>query len=374
MSILHRYYPILKAKRGELRALNRLSTSVCEAITPVLEVVPPQADPSTGKPKKSVPDHLRTVCERIADAWGNYAPCMVDFGLLNLKAPKRRRRSSGLTLGFQELRQRGVKAVPVTSLWREAVLQSCIADTLAQDQCGVCLRLNREDFTAPDRDENIDRILRLLDCPPESVDLLVDFGPLSEPESKEALVAFCEATATLSHLARWRSFIFAGSSFPSTLPGDRGPVQCRIVRGEWLFWLLLNQARSPYRHPDFADYGVVYPRYQEFKPRKMKASRSNIRYTGGDSWLVLRSASAPRTGSSRDLEALASESSQAHHLLCQKLVAMPDVFCGANFSRGDEQIEICAANPNWHGDSSAWIYAGSNHHVTQVVRQLASVA
>ena len=65
MSTHKHYVPILKAKRGELKALNGLYSRVTETITPLLEIVPPTPDPVTKEPKKSPQAHCEKVTENI---------------------------------------------------------------------------------------------------------------------------------------------------------------------------------------------------------------------------------------------------------------------------------------------------------------------
>jgi hypothetical protein len=55
-------------------------------------------------------------------------------------------------------------------------------------------------------------------------------------------------------------------------------------------------------------------------------------------------------------------------LLCD----LPE-YCGETYSSGDEYIKEMSLQSTKTGDASEWLQAGINHHMTFVVRQLASL-
>lgn len=83
-------------------------------------------------------------------------------------------------------------------------------------------------------------------------------------------------------------------------------------------------------------------------------------YTTTDNWIAYKGRSSRGRGFG------------ATHAMCQAIIQRPE-FMGANFSAGDQHIENCANNQTGPGNSRTWKQVGTNHHITFVANQVATL-
>ena len=113
------------------------------------------------------------------------------------------------------------------------------------------------------------------------------------------------------------------------------------------------------RRPSFGDYGVQHPNpLSDFNPLYMDSS-AQLRYTIPNSWFVARGRGVKRIGN------------EQIRGLAQQVVDHPG-YSGADFSWGDRWLHECASELCGPGAQSVWRKVTTNHHLTFVVRQLAS--
>ena len=160
-------------------------------------------------------------------------------------------------------------------------------------------------------------------------------------------------------LKEWRRFIIAGGSFPVNLEGLA--IGTRIQpRYDWLHW----QAWAPApkaawaRTPDFGDYTVQHPVFQ-LPPPGANPSAS-IRYAAEYHWVIMRG------GPLRSKKTAGSKQYYGNaQLLCEH-----DDFKGATFSLGDKYISDVADHRGDPGNTTTWLTAAINHHITLTAKQV----
>ena len=165
----HKHYvPILRWKRAERVALSRLYEPDREGLTPLIELIP--RDFSGNSPTDDI---VRRKADEVLEHWG-HSRFFADLGHLGPSL----RTASGehpLALLGHEARSRELRMVPVTALRRSHVHQVSVAELVATDNLGVCIRVPLENLRQPRFPTDLRDLLTLLDLPPEQVDLLLDF-------------------------------------------------------------------------------------------------------------------------------------------------------------------------------------------------------
>ena len=353
------YLPILKGRGGEYGALQTLGHSTRRALTPLVEISPIPWDFEAAQPRKTIDQHLHNVGKKILGAWGTGRCLFVDL----LWIPESERMIDGghpITHVFQSLRSRRVEAVPVVSLLREdEYLRACRA-IVDQDNRGVCVRIQREDFTEfDDIGGTLMRILNTVGATVQNADLIFDLRALTPDGRNLGVDAVVNLANRLPRLGEWRTFTVAATSFPPNLTGYPPSDSSLIPRQEWVLWTELTRQPSRIaRIPTFGDYVISHPEPAEVDPRVMRPSAS-VRYTHDAAWLILKE---------RNLRDYGFEQ---FHKLCRGLVQRAE-YSGRQFSWGDQYIDDCAAERVGTGNLMTWRKVGTSHHLAYAVHQLAN--
>ena len=159
-------------------------------------------------------------------------------------------------------------------------------------------------------------------------------------------------------LNRWRTVTVAGTSYPATVAGIQSPTL--IPRMEWQSYrALLPMLGAGGRIPTFGDYAVAHPDPVELDMRLIKPF-AKMRYTVTDHWFYEKGAQVRSHGFGQ------------FQSMCANVVNQP-FFNGPQFSAGDAYIADCAAGNVTTGNLSTWVWVSTNHHLTKVVDDLASV-
>ena len=353
------YVPILKGRMGEYGALESLNLDLRDSLTPLIEIPPIPWDWAEEQPAKSVDDHLAKVGINFEKSIGTEKPFFVDL----LWIPDSERMEDGslpLEYVFGTARDLGIFPVPVINLVRSDDFLSAVREIIREDQRGVCLRIQREDFTEFDDLENVMlETLRTVSATPEDTDLILDLRSILAPRqiAIEELIELIQSTPRLS---AWRSFTVSATAFPENLSGLPPSESTPIERTEWLLYRALRRRRRELdRMPTFGDYAISHPEAAEVDPRIMRPSAS-IRYTREESWLVLKGRNLRDNGFGQ------------FYQVCRDLIVRPE-YSGRSFSWGDGYIYECAAQRCGPGNLTTWRKVGTSHHLVFAVRQIATL-
>lgn len=353
----HRHYvPVLKWKQGEQLAVRELTPGLKQRMTPLVEVpdVPPTWGP--GDPKKTISKQVEDAAKALKKSWGLKVPIFVDLALL-LPDGKAEHPVSAL---FRLCRSENVQAIPVTGPDRSPAYQAAVRDAVSADGRGMCIRLK---FGQPEEALEADALAALMDdfkLPRSAVDLLIDFGAIGPTQASMVAIAARALLNQLPEPTAWRTLTLSASSFPLNLVAMQGAGSWTVKRAEWVAWRLLFKGRKTLqRVPTFADYGIQHPEPEERDPRMIRVS-ANVRYTAEDEWLILKARNIKKYGS------------EQYAQLCAVLRKDP-VYRGAAFCWGDNYINECAKRKVPFGNPMVWRKVGTNHHLTLVAEQLASL-
>lgn len=356
------YVPVLKGKRGEFRALEEMDAADCHRLRPLVEVPPIQWDYDAECPAKTVDAHLASLPDQLTRAWPHKGAFSLDLGLL----PDDDRMADSthpLTFVLDAARDRGLPVVPVSGLARPKVFHSAIREAIGRHGSGVCLRLEGDDFDSlpPDLATQLEELLAHYGTPREEVDLVLDFGELTDGTAGLVLQFVFAFVNTDPHIGEWRSLAVTGSAFPETLGSLEADSISIIPRIEWQTWKKLrSKEASLARLPDFGDYAIANPALAEVDFRLMRMS-ANLRYTTGDDWMVLRGRNVRDYGF------------EQFNDLCQKLLERRE-YAGPDFSWGDAYIARCAEGSDGPGNATTWRTVGTSHHLALACRQVASLS
>ncbi len=353
------YVPLLKAKAGEMRALEDLADENRDAITPLLDVVPIPWDFVEDRPAKAVEQHLATLVPQTQRSWGTERPFFVD--LANIEDESLIGGRAPLLYVMEGYRAIGAQAIPVTGPGRTTAYQTAITESVLADQRGVCVRVPVEGLGRPQRlRDTLVALLADLGMTAADADLILDFEAIRPSQVSLIVSQAAILFDSVSEIA-WRSLTFAAGSFPESLERVGSDSVELIARSDWAAWqsLVLEGETDLPRFPAFGDYGIAGVEFSEIDPRIMQMS-ANVRYTAEEAWVVLKGRSV-RKGFDQ------------FHRLCADLVRRPD-FRGEGFSAGDRYIARCARREVGPGNATTWRQMGTNHHLTLVERAIANLS
>ena len=353
------YVPILKGKDGEYRALKVLSPEVKEQFTPLIDVPRIPWDYPRGRPKKTLHKHIEWTLSRIETSWGEGLPMFPDL----YHSEHGNRMEDGwhpLQWLVETARVRSINMIPVTGFGRPKDYQSAIADSSALADQGVCVRLEDDDLGG-DLANSLDRLMKLLNATPKHSDLILDFRAIAPEEISGVSKLARSALSRLPYVQEWRSLTLAASGFPVDLSAIEPDSIEKLPRTEVALWRqVVNSLDEVGRISTFGDYGICHPDFFPIDPRTMNISAS-IRYTTEEDWLVLRGRNVKKY------------SYRQFHSLSRTLVRRSE-YSGRQFSWGDDYIALCALEQVGTGNPMIWRKVGTNHHLTMVTSQIASLA
>lgn len=361
----HTYYvPILKWKMGEYKALSTLDKDIKDKIVPLIEVIPIPIDFETEEQLKTVDEHLKGFANLINVHWGTTNSIFIDLSYLEDNINKNGKHP--LTIAFNDCRSSIIKAIPVTGLNQSEAHYSAIKDIIQADNRGVCIRILKEDLEGNiDLSTALTQLLYKITASCEKSDIVIDFQsiPPSAEDESIYLLSLKELIKNFPDILKWRTFIFAGTSFPSDLRDIKADDISSIRRTEWDIWKSLSSIKSSgqiNRMPIFGDYGIAHPELPFADFRKIKMS-ANIRYTADNNWIIFKGRNTRNYGFEQFYD------------LAEACINHPS-YKGTGYSWGDTYIYNCAQKPPKvkTGNAATWRQVGNSHHLTLVVNQIAS--
>jgi len=350
------YVPILRWKEAERTALSQLHESDSISITPLIELVPENFIRKERKGKITILNTdgvINKLVGQLYRSWGE-RPFFIDQWLLPPTIIKQDTSYLLEMLGGCA-RIHNLSLIPVTGLSRDALYQASVEKVLGVDHQGACLRLFIDDITSATFKEDIDTILALLKLPLESLDIIIDLRVTDQ--NAPTFDALC---SQIPYLGKWRNLIIASGAFPQDLSKLRKNDVHYLERTDWVSWKDQVTSNSLTRIPIYSDYTIQHAKYVAREGQSYPSA--SIRYTSDEYWLIMRGEAIKRDGpGSAQWQANAT-------LLCD----MPE-YCGPTFSEGDKYIKEISLQRKETGNTTTWLGAGINHHLTFVVRQLARI-
>ncbi|MDE1182147.1 hypothetical protein [Paraburkholderia sp.] len=259
------------------------------------------------------------------------------------------------------VRANDANAIPVVGLDRDADYIVAVAAIAAVDGKGACIRLVVDDFT-PDLSTRIAALLGQIGLGTHACDLIIDCAEDVASSATAQGLVWKALLDQLPAMNEWRSLTVAAAAFPAALPAAAYRPHGTSPRSDWLgYKALIRMLPKGYRKPTFSDYAVAHPRTELMDPRMLDPN-AKIKYTIDDAWFIAMGVQVKKFGRAQYAD------------VCRIIThATPPIFYGAAFSYGDEYIDECANRGGSTGGASTWPTVASNHHITKVVSDVASL-
>jgi hypothetical protein len=349
------YLPILKSKLGEFTALSKLENKLITNIVPLFEITPMEWDQAERKKPRSLNDHLDSFCKKLITKWANNK-CFVDTHLLNWTGVDD---TIKIEYVFDKLAESSISPIPVVSLRSsDEFVKAFNRVTHKNFSIEIGLRVNLNDVSDPEFNDNIKKLLSKVGFPPKFCHLIFDLVDSNFTEVEDFSESILDELEEFPSFAEWKSFSIVGTAFPASKTTKEGLEL--YARNDWKFYKLLRSKlgkRRFSRPTNFGDYSVVNPEYFEFNPKIMKSS-ANIRYTHNDYWLIAKGKALTKA---------------ADYLQYRKLatgIFNSKYFLGELFSEGDAHLKKVVGGKEKPGAPSIWNWVGNNHHFTKVIKDL----
>jgi len=348
------YVPVIRWKAGEQWALRELRPETRRQMTPLLELMPNNFEEKKLAKAHGIEGRMSGLSDEIVKSWGR-SPFFIDMSHVEsrLASPSR---PHPLRLLGNGLRMRALKGIPVTGINRSNGQKDAAREVAAELGCGIAVRIYGEEINAS-LSAFIARLLDRLGMTPSEIHLIVDQQLLNGSAPAVAAVL-----GRIPDLTAWSSVTFLSGAFPQDLSKIEKNTQEELPRTEWLRWKKYAESQhGASRVPTFGDYTVQHALYRE-PPPGFNASAS-IRYTAESYWVIMRG------------EGVRNDDGPGYdgYLGNAMLLIDRDEFRGPDFSAGDRYIRDMSRQSDKPGNPQTWIRAAINHHITLVVRQVASL-
>lgn len=335
------YVPILKAKRGETRALASLSSARRADVTPLLEISP---DTSPKRFKKALVRELVGL--------GSDWPFFVDLLYYPIVIiTKNGTKITTLPSLFAELRKAGSLAIPCTDLSRDSAYQTQVAKIISKDRRGACVRLYPEDFADLSQlQTRLTNLLSQLALTPEETHIVIETRDAIVPTFATFLVD------SLPLLPQWRTVTLSACAYPQDLKMTANSTKS-FPRSDWDQWNKVRATRST-RVPSFSDYGVLYW-FPQVASKFMNAP-GKMRYTTDTVWQVSKGVSFRNNGNGQMVG------------ICAAISSSPG-FRGSAFSGAEKWIEDCGTKAVSAGNPEGWVAISTLQHLEFAADQISKI-
>jgi hypothetical protein len=362
--LLSAHTAILKAKKGELKALGGLDDRTADRVRPVFELgrLTDQIRDCKYIRESRTPTttHIDRLLAGISDVWRNRVAMVDGFEW----APQAKTESGESVIPYmvKALRRRGTPVIPVVGYdrWSNPDYKAGFQGVEAHRGREWCFRFDKtavEDASDPEYlVENVSDMLEALEAGAQNCTALIDFGDISMPTAsiEDITNDGVQLLRVLSDVG-FEQFIFAGCSMPRTinLAVDEPDTDGFVIRKEMLVWQALR-TELPSLKIGFGDYALRGPTTSEFPS---KYTNGKIRHTVSNRLFIVRGHPFLNDGSRVQMEELARRLIASGHYL------------GPDFSWGDDQIDL-ASRGLASRDLGHWIAIDTNHHLTFVVQEV----
>lgn len=337
------YIPILRWKEGEKNAIRSILPADKTGIAPMFLLEPEQFKVRKATKKAAAIPSADHFVGQVASIWGK-EPFYLDASGISAPAGT----PHPIIAVAAAARARGLELIPATPLGAPQTYAAAVATIVQQDQRGVALRIDLQEFTsaatwAP-----------TWPFPLQETDLIADFG--DDIGSITKLGDVVQTVFQQLHAGKdWRTVTIAGTSMPANFAGMQQGVYT-IPMETLALWQTLHPI-VPYRL-DYGDYAT--PPLGVIPPGIVWGYPINVRYTLVGEYLICKGVKTRGSGAvDLDVQLTGHARTIARHPNRNRLAG-----CWA-----DDEIDAIAAGAAPQG-LLHWVKIGVNRHLTLLRRTL----
>lgn len=273
------YRPILLTRQGERQALQDLTATEHDALTPIFVIPPIPWDFDNEAPSKTLEQYLAKLPEELAKARKS-CTSYIDLGSLSESEIEQVNGKHALIWLHEMAALEGMTLIPVLSLNSGGELFKAARQIVETEKTGIALRLTVGEWPSTTDPKTFDSFLQDLGLSRDEIDLVLDLGAevtsSSRPLAEQALKTEIQ---WVRNNPGWRSVTVAGAGMPDV----QGKGVQEIERTDWAIFQAVRDTEL-----DFGDYGIGNTNFvTDIDPRFMNIS-AQFRYTAISSWLVSR--------------------------------------------------------------------------------------
>lgn len=347
------YFPVHRAKAGEIAGIGHLSPRTRTRVRPAFEVQKQREDDD-----RPLEEYLAGVAHQLLEAWGSRYPLFADFSQFGPEDGTADGKHSAEYF-FKCLRQQSMLGIPMTG--PESVRGpgygyiEAVAGIASEDGRGAALRLPFEEFSASEKLEHaISDSLRALKLEPASVDLFLDFEALAllpaGSRTAQGMVSVLVDVLRQYGEFGFRNIVICGSSVPDRVSKEYDGSSLRVERTEIMAWRSLVESYSK-GLIKFGDYGAIHPLEQDVSGPVRPPAR--VRLSTEREHVFWR---APR---------------KDYVTLSEKVVASRD-FDRELSAWGSGELRLCARYGRGKGGPAEWVARDTNLHIEVTARAIES--
>lgn len=356
------YRPILRFKRGEQNALAELFDTQKAATIPLLNLPSHEFNPPPGEETDGAFDErISQSANRLNQVWAGYRAA-VDLGEIDPEA-KCADGVHPVRYFFDQLASSDTRVIasPVLRFESDDAYVAAVASVCSSYGVGPVFRMTPDNLAEPGIVQIVSHMLDECRVNARDADFVVDMGHITA--TGRSIITARGALAEVPYVADWASLALVAGSFPENLAGFAVGTHA-IERHEWDVWLA-NRTTAD-REVCYGDYATIhpFPVAEGLDPRLINPTAS-VRYTHGNNWILLRGQGTRTPGSPGFAQFL--EHADA-------IVGMPQ-YRGEQFSFGDGKIMRIHRREETQkgGNLETWITISVNHHIAEIVDQLANL-
>lgn len=345
------YFPILRAKKGEILALTNLKHSSLNVVKAILQVTQPDLA-MDGSPTPPSSEYVSKIANTLQAVVGfeSKISCYLD------PSPAKLSKDLLADLLFAIARYGGTPH-PVYAL-KGAQQYANLYKQLIGHPKEAIVRVGLADMEDFDSQE-VATALKNYELDSFTTFLLLDLGDISTSDYPPGLLAGT-LKGIISEVANLNlaGFIVASAALPTK---DESPKwkPTQFIRKELaIFKKVKSNMKYPLHFSDYATGNVIK------EPTPSRLGSPKIRYTLPEHYEVLRGEKIGRSPTTM---------SEQYYKISQYIVKLPE-YSGSEFSWGDTYI-FMASKPatESRGNATTWVAVNTSHHVELVVSMLPSM-
>ncbi|MBF8964059.1 beta family protein [Pontibacter sp. FD36] len=348
------YFPILKAKEGELNALGRLGTTKRASITPVFQLTNP-SQPRNKPPRAVDQKYISDTATKIKDSTHGM-PYILDTSSVNLNPELEK-------LLIRSLSVSNLFSIPefyplINVNYHSRLYQSFLEIDYRPKK--VCLKLTWMNISRPNTVQLIQQVMDSMGLTEAQVILLVDLEDVSATEVDKVVKPICDFLQAIKTAFNFDTIVLAAGAFPGSLAGME-PWQFKYIQRR--DWTIFTKVVSVVDGIRYGDYAINTAERQEGSGF---SGPSNIRYSMEGYFAIIKAIKP-------DVEE-EDESTKEQHRKLSELLIEESFYQGSDFSWGDKHIFNCyQGSLNKTGNNTTWRAVGTNHHIVHVLDALSKL-